>query len=233
MKLKKAKLISILKQDLESLGFVYFRDSSPLFQGTFYMKVEGDMFLALCLVINRFYDSLFTASYYLSPTTCVGATWGDIPKDSYERPGYILTENEFVQFSKDGNLMARDIWFDGFDENDVNDFIQIIKLTYKRFASNLDLRERIEQSKDVKVLVTLSRKTLELVARREFDEGLEYQPEKEIDGVPLDWFRASETALRKEGYILNKHTVRGFAADAYRQFCLSKDGNPVYTKSNP
>ena len=100
MKLKKAKLISILKQDLESLGFVYFRDSSPLFQGTFYMKVEGDMFLALCLVINRFYDSLFTASYYLSPTTCVGATWGDIPKDSYESLGIFLQKTSSFSFQR-------------------------------------------------------------------------------------------------------------------------------------
>ena len=77
-------------------------------------------------------------------------------------------------------MIARDIWFDGFVESDANDFIQIVKLTYKRFASNFDLRERIEQSKDVKVLVNLSRKTLEFAIRREFDEVLEYQPEKEI-----------------------------------------------------
>ena len=229
MKLSKKKLISILKQDIESLGFTYFRDSSPHDQGTFFMKVEGDMFLALSLVIHRFYDSMFTASYYLSPTTYVGATWGDIPKDSYQRPGYILTENEFLQFSKDGNLIARDIWFDGFIESDVNDFIQIVKLTYKRFASNLDLRERIEQSKDVKLLVNLSRKTLEFAIRREFDEVLEYQPEKEIDGVPLDWFMASETVLRKECYILNKNTVRQFAVGAYRQFCLNKiNDKPIH-----
>jgi hypothetical protein len=32
--------------------------------------------------------------YYLSKTTKIGATWGDIPNESYKRPSFLLTDLE-------------------------------------------------------------------------------------------------------------------------------------------
>lgn len=204
-----------MKPHFESLGFRSFQD-------IFVMKVEDNIFLTLSPVIDRFYDSMFTCSYYLSPVILVGATWGDIPKDSYERPGFILSDDEFVRFSKDGNLIARDIWFDAFNEKDVNSFIEIVKLTCRRFSSNHDLRNRINKSQDVKFLANLSQETLEMAMKNEFCDTLEFQPGKVLRGVPLEWFKAAETVIRKENYHLNKNTVRDFAFDAYVKYCINQ-----------
>lgn len=221
MKLTKKKLILILRHKLESLGFKYVQDTRPMCQGLFIMKVDNNMFLTLSLDIHRYYDSMFTCSYYLSPIILVGAIWGDIPKDSYTRPGFVLSDEEFAKFSKNENLSARDIWFDGFNEMDVNSFIEIVNLTYKRFSSNINLRERINQSQDVKLLVNLSQDTLEKAMKREFCDELGFQPDKELDGVPFDWFKAAETVIRKHNYFLNKNTVRNLAFDAYVKYCFS------------
>ncbi len=221
MKLSKKKLISILKPRLESVGFKYFLDSKSLFQGTFIMKVDGDMFLTLSLIIDRYRESMFTGTYYLSPTTNAGTTWGDIPKDSDKRPGYILTDDEFVKYSKNDNLIARDIWFDGFDEDDINTFIEIISLTYKRFSSDFELINRIKQSKDVQLLSKIAQETIEIKKMSLFAENLEFIPEKEVDAIPFDWFKAAETVIRKEKYYLNKNSVINVASDAYRQYFLN------------
>ncbi len=221
MKLTKKILISKLKPRLESLGFIYFQNSKSLYQGTFIMKVDENMFLTLSLIIDRYYDSKFTGTYYLSPTTNAGTTWGDIPKDSDQRPGYILTEEEFLKYSKDGNLIARDIWFDGFDDDESNTFVEIISLTYKRFSSDIELRNRINQSKDVQLLSKLAQETIEIATKGLFAGELEFIPEKELDGIPINWFEGAETVIRKEHYYLNKNTVVILASDAYRQFVLN------------
>ena len=106
MKLTKKKLILVLKQKLESLGFKYVQDTRPQCQANFIMKVEDNLFLTLSLDIHRYYDSMFTCSYYLSPIILVGAIWGDIPKDSYTRPGFILSVDEFANFSKNSNVSS-------------------------------------------------------------------------------------------------------------------------------
>lgn len=221
MKLTKKKLILVLKQKLESLGFKYVQDTRPQCQANFIMKVEDNLFLTLSLDIHRYYDSMFTCSYYLSPIILVGAIWGDIPKDSYTRPGFILSVDEFANFSKNENLNARDIWFDGFNEMDVNSFVEIVKLTYKRFSSNTDLINRIKLSKDVKLLENLSQETLDKAIKKEFCDNLGFQPDKELDGVPFDWFKAAETVIRKQNYVLNKNTVRNLAFDAYVKYFFS------------
>ena len=221
MKLTKKKLISIVKPRLEKLGFKHFPDSNSLFQGTFVMKVDENMFLTLSLTIDRYYDSKFTGTYYLSPTTNAGTTWGDIPKDSSKRPGYILTDDEFVKYSKTGNLIARDIWFDGYDDSELNMFEEIIALTYKRFSCDCELRNRIYQSKDVQFLSKIAQETIETVKMSEFADNLEFIPEKDLHGVSIEWFKAAETVIRKEEYYLNKNTVIDLAFDAYRQYYFS------------
>ena len=111
--------------------------------------------------------------------------------------------------------------FDGFNEMDVNSFVEIVKLTYKRFSSNTDLINRIKLSKDVKLLENLSQETLDKAIKKEFCDNLGFQPDKELDGVPFDWFKAAETVIRKQNYVLNKNTVRNLAFDAYVKYFFS------------
>lgn len=220
MKLTKKKLISIVKRRLETIGFTCFQDSISQTQGTFIIKLKDNMFLTLSLTIHRYYDSLFSADYYLSPTTRSASVWGDIPCDSYERVSFVLTDEERALYSNEAPSV-KDLWWDGFNDADVDKFIEIITLTYRRFSNNTDLIKRINQSNDVKKLVVFSHKTIETVKTRDFAQILEYQPEKEVDGIPYDWFKAAETVIRKEKAILNINTVKKLAADAYRQFCLN------------
>lgn len=221
MKLTKKKLISIVKKRLEKIGFTYFQDSIFQTQGTFIIKLNEKLFLTLTLTIHRYYDSLFSADYYLSPTTRSASVWGDIPCDSYERVSFVLTNEERVRYSNEVSSV-KDLWWDGFNDAEVDKFIEIVTLTYKRFPSNSDLIKRINQSNDVKKLAVFSHKTIETVKTRLFSPNLEYQPMKEVDGIPFDWFKAAETVIRNEEAILNINTVKKLAADAYRQFCLNQ-----------
>ncbi len=92
MKLSKAKLIKLVKPKLEDLGYTEFKYSG--WQGLFVKKLEDGLYLSLGLTIHRYYDTAFTGDFYLSTNTCIGAQWGDIPKECYKRPGHFLLKEE-------------------------------------------------------------------------------------------------------------------------------------------
>lgn len=219
MKLTSAELISKLKRRLQSLGFTYFKETGVT--GTFKMKVDGDLYLTLSLTVDRWYDSMFTGEYSLSLTTRWGYTIGDIPHDSYKRISYVLTDEERVRYSKEESPNVKDLWWDGMDETDVNSFLEIVELTYKRFSSDFDLVKRIRQSNDAKLLAKLSQETIDCVIKGEFAQNLECQPDKEIDSIPFEWFKAAETVLKQNGSTLHEANVIQLASDAYRRSVLN------------
>lgn len=218
MKLTSAKLISKLKRRLQSLGFTYFKETGVT--GTFKMKVDGGLYLTLSLTIDRWNDSMFTGEYSLSLTTRWGYTIGDIPRDSYKRISYVLSDEERVHYSKGENPNVKDLWWDGMDESDVNSFLEIVELTCKRFSSDSDLVKRIHQSNDAKLLAKLSQETIDCVNKGNFAQDLECQPDKEIDFIPFEWFKAAETVLRQNGSTLHETGVIVLASDAYRRSVL-------------
>lgn len=218
MKLTSAKLISKLKRRLQSMGFMYFKETGVT--GTFKMKVNSNLYLTLSLTIDRWYDSMFTGEYSLSLTTRWGYTIGDIPRDSYKRISYILSDEERVHYSKEENPHVKDLWWDGMDEADVNSFLEIVELTYKRFSSDSDLVKRIHQSNDAKMLAKLSQETIDCVNKGDFAQDLECQPNKEIDFIPFEWFKAAETVLKQNGSTLHETGVIVLASDAYRRSVL-------------
>ncbi len=63
-------------------------------------------------------------------------------------------------------------------------------------------------------------KVKETVSKNQMDGTFTFLPAKEIDDIPLIWFKASEMVLKENKEILNAHTVRRLAADAYRQYQL-------------
>ena len=218
MKLTQVKLISKLKRRLQSLGFMYFKEAGVT--GTFKMKVDGDLYLTLSLTVSRWYDSMFTGEYSLSLTTRWGYTIGDIPRDSYKRISYILSDEERVHYSKEENPHVKDLWWDGMDEANVNSFLEVVELTYKRFSSDSDLVKRIHQSNDAKLLAKLSQETIDCVIKGEFAQNLECQLDKEIDFIPFEWFKAAETVLKQNGSTLHETGVIVLASDAYRRSVL-------------
>ncbi|MBK9246545.1 MAG: hypothetical protein IPM69_00150 [Ignavibacteria bacterium] len=218
MKLTKAKLIKLVKSDLEKLGFIEFKDSTGSWQGLFCKKIRNELYLTLGLTIHRYYECAFTADYYLSKTTLIGAVWGDIPKGIYERPSFILTdkEREVIQLQN----MSKDIWFDSSDEKSVSDFLRMIKITEQRFINQPELIKEIEQSEDVKILSENTKTVKNLANNGNVIGVFKFLPSKEVDGIPMNWFKASEKVLHDTSGVLSLYTVKSLAADAYRQYLL-------------
>lgn len=218
MKLSKAKLIKLVKSELENLGFKEFKDSIGGTQGLFAKKMRNGLYLTLGLTIHRYYESAFTADFYLSKTTRIYTIWGDIPKESEERLGYLLTDIERLKYSNDiNNSKVKDIWWDGSDEKSVIDFLEVIKLTEPRFVNQPELIEKINLSQDVNTLAKYSEKVKYLVASNHLEVNFNFLPTKEIDDIPIIWFKAAESVLKEMDGILNINGVKLLAADAYRQ----------------
>ena len=219
MKLRKAKLIKSVKTSLEKLGFTEFKDTISGFQGFFSKRLNNGFYLTLGLTIHRYYDSMFTADFYLSKTTRLASVWGDIPLESDERPGVFLTKEERkLYLDEEHNAEGVvDVWWDGNHEKEVENFLRVIELTEQRFINQPELLKNIEDSKEIQELAALSDKTKKGVMLNQRDLSFKFQPEKEIDGIPFIWFKAAETVLKETGGILNTNTVKLLAADAFRQ----------------
>lgn len=222
MKLTKTKLIKLLKPNLEELGFTEFKDTIIGAQGFFAKKLKNGLYLTLGMTIHRYYDSAFTGDFYLSKTTRWASVWGDIPNESYKRPGRFLTDEERSIYPEDEiNVKgAYDIWWDGSDEKSIADFIRVIKLTEPRVINQPELIEKINESHQVKILARYAEKVKELVRENQTEGDFIFLPTKEVDGISLTWFKASEKVLRENEGILNSNTVKLLAADAYRQYQL-------------
>jgi hypothetical protein len=215
MKLSKAKLIKLVKPKLESLGFKEFKDTK-VWQGLFIKKLDNSLYLSLGLTIHRYYENAFTGDFYLSTNTCIGAQWGDIPKEIYKRPSNFLTDVERSIYPADDiNIKGTlDIWFYGDEEKSILDFITVIQI---------GLLQKIEQSKEVKKLTNYSEAVKKLVITNQINGTFTFLPIKEINEIPLIWFKASELILKESNDTLNTHSVIRLASDAYRQHQLTNN----------
>ena len=225
MKLSKAKLIKKTKDKLNALGYYEVKDTITVANGLYIKLIEKDWFLTLGLTISNYYDSKFTASFYLSKTTIWGAVWGDIPKESYQRVGHFLTKEERYEllseeYTKDG---VTDAWWDGNDEQSIANFINTVEITEKRFLGQPDLLTKIENSLKVQELQMLSKLVMNELKKSNLEEfSYSFIPSKSIDDIPIEWFKASERVLAKNGAILNPNTVKRLAGDAWRMNIVKK-----------
>jgi hypothetical protein len=224
MKLTKNKLIYLVKDELEKLGFTYITDSLTGAQGLFAKNVKGKYYITLGLEISRHYDSRFSASYYLSKTTRWSSVWGDIPRDSFERVGVLLQRNERNKFLSDefNREGVVDAWWDIEEPTSIPNFIETIKISEVRFQDNKELINSIDESFEIAELLELAQKTKDAVKNKKICCTLEFQPNKIIDEIPFIWFEAAESVLRNNKGILNKNTVKLLAADAWRQVKLEE-----------
>ncbi|MGF7028210.1 MULTISPECIES: hypothetical protein [Bacteroidota] len=218
MKLTKAKLITKVKAPLATLGYLYFKDSISSAQGFFSKKLENGFYLSLGLTIDRYMESEFTGCFYYSKTTRWASVWGDIPTESYERPGFLMSTEERRIYFDTENEQFCDYWWDGSDDSSVASFIEVIKLTESRLYEDRLLTKRIEDSLSVSQLRNYADEVKKLVSDIEkLNFTYSYLPDKEIDGIPMQWFKASEYILKEQNGILNKNTVKNLASDAFIQ----------------
>ena len=222
MKLTKSKLIKLLNPRLEKSGYTFFKDTSSGAQGVFCKKISSELYLTLALTIHRYYESAFVGEFTFSKTTIPFLSWGDIPNEMNKRIGHLLTDSERSSYVEDeiNAKSAKDIWFNGGDADSVLDFIKVIEITEPRIVNDRELIEKVNQSKDVTSLASYSKRVKELVLNDKTEGTYSFLPTKEIDGIPIIWFKASEKVLRENKEILNAHTVKRLAADAYRQSIL-------------
>jgi hypothetical protein len=220
MKLNKLRLIKLTKDELNKLGYILLKDIDSGANGLYGKLISPDLFLTLGLVISRYYDAKFTASFYLSKTTIWSAIWGDIPRDSYERVSVFLTREEreiFLseEYTQEGVVDAW--WNDSVDS--ISSFVNTVKITENRFIEQNDLLDRIEKSAEVNRLQDLSFQVIKQVNSSKNGEIFNYKfiPAKGIGDIPLEWFETAERVLLVEGEILNVNTVKRLAADAWTQ----------------
>ncbi|MDB4918756.1 hypothetical protein [Mucilaginibacter sp.] len=225
MKLIKNKLIRITKNGLEELGYREIKDTITPAQGLYIKLVENDLYLTLGLTISRYYDSMFTASFYISKTTIWARYGGDIPKNSYQRIGNFLTTEERgillnEEHSKEG---VKDAWWNEKDEKAIKYFLETVRITESRFLGQPDLFFNIQNSKDVNELDKLAKMVIDEVDSDNIN-GYNYQfiPKKSIDDIPMDWFKTAERVIMAEKAILNINTVKALAADAWRQTLVKR-----------
>lgn len=220
MKLSKSQLIKATKNKILELGYHEIKDTITGANGFFTKSLDNNFYITLGLEISRFYDSMFTASFYLSKTTRWGSVWGDIPSESYERVGSFLTKEERAEllneeFSKEGVI---DAWWDGFKKQEVDKFLKVVEIAEKRFLAQANLFSNIENSIEIKWLVEYVSSVFALINEdRIKDAKYEFVPLKTKDDIPIDWYKAAEKTIRNKKGVLNLNTVKLLAADAWKQ----------------
>ncbi len=220
MKLTKQKLIQLTEKQLSSLGYQYVVDTITMAQGLYLKRTIDSLILSLGLTISKYYDSMFTASYYLSSTANWAAVWGDIPNRSYLRIGHFLTqlEREFLLDKQQTKPGIRDAWWDANNTDSLDCFFNAVSITESRFILQPNLINDIIKSAEVNEMNELACRTMVIVGSDNHrDDPCEFIPLKSVDNIPIEWFKAAEQAIRERGAILNENTVKRAAADAYRR----------------
>jgi hypothetical protein len=219
MKLTKAKLTRELRDELIKFGYKEFKDSITGANGLFIKIVRPGFFLTLGLNISRLYEERFTAELYLSKSTIWGAVWGDLPNDSYVRVGTFLTREERKLYLDDAyQTIDGDAWWQNNRKGDIQKFLEALKITEGRLLNQIDLLKKIDNSIELRELIGQVNDVFDIVYTGAFDNrSYKFIPEKEIDGIPMKWFKAAELVLMNEGRILNRNTVKRLAADSWRQ----------------
>ncbi|WP_312332518.1 hypothetical protein [Sphingobacterium sp.] len=218
MKLTKAKLIAKVKAPLEKLGYIFFKDPISSAQGFFSKKLDNGLYLTLGLTISRHMESNFTGSFYYSKTTRWAAVYDDIPEESYVRPGFLMSKEERKIYFNTENELLLDYWWNGFDDSSVASFIEVIELTESRLYEDRLLTKKIEDSLIASQMKNYADEVMKLVADIEkLNFTYFYLPDKEVNGIPMRWFKTSEYVLKKHNGILNTNTVKNLASDAFVQ----------------
>lgn len=218
MKLRKSDLIKALRPGFESMGYHYFKDSISGAQGLFGKRISKDLYLQAALSIHRFYDDQFTVDLCFTNTTCIYHSGLDIPECSDIRPSQLLSIEERVKYYNSDKI---DCWWSLFGSADIRSvFFEVLSIVEPRLVNNTDFIRRIKDSIHLQTEELFEKWVIDNYNHKRFFSDLKYTPERPIDDIPLDWFRASETIILT---LLNETTfpkVCGLASDSFRRFAM-------------
>lgn len=226
MKLTKAKLNRLVRKGIENLGYTYFKNN--FYQGL-YAKYLGDGFyLTIGLIIDRYYDDAFTAQMYLSNTTSIGESGVDFPISADTRPGFLLTKEELSIYYIAGSLNdikgSPDIWWHSDPEgpNNIPNFLQTLEKAETRLLEKKELFESIRKSTFAYNLLKESEIVIDIFKRNKLNGEYKFIPKKEVNDIPMNWFKAAEEAICFLGEKPFVDWVKTSASNAYRMYELSK-----------
>ena len=150
---------------------------------------------------------------------------GDIPSACYTRPGQLLNSDELLKFTSD-NDGDRDLWWDASNGNEIKCFFEVLDIAIARHIANDLLIASLQKSDDLTKLCKQVSSVIEMIRYGSLDSqySCHFIPDRDIDGIPREWFCAAEIVLRKD--IINEtkylsNLVKQLAADAYRQYVLT------------
>ena len=219
MKLLKKDLIKALRPGFEAMGYHFFKDSIPGAHGLFGKKISKDMYFQAALNIHRFYDDQFTVDLFFTNTTCIYHSGLDIPMEcSGIRPGQVLSVEERVKYYlSDKN----DCWSSLYGDVDTRSvFFEVLSIVESRLVNNSALIRRIRESLHLQTEELLEKWIIDSYKQKRFFSDLKYTPERPIDDIPLDWFRASETILLTLFNETGFPKVCCLASDSFRRSTL-------------
>lgn len=150
----------------------------------------------------------------------------DIPEESYVRPGLLMSTEERKVYFNTENKKLRDYWWDGLDDSSIASFVEVIKLTESRLCEDRLLTKKIQDSDSVSQLKNYADEVKISVSEIEkLNFTYSYLPDKEVNGLPMRWFKTGEYVLKKQNGILNKNTVKNLASDAFIQSTIDNLSN--------
>jgi hypothetical protein len=218
MKLNKRDLIKALRPGFEAMGYHYFKDSISGAQGLFGKKIAKDLYLQAALTIHRFYDDQFTVDLCFTNTTCIYHSGLDIPDCSDIRPCQLLSVEERIKYY---HCDKNDCWWSLYGSEDIRSVVvEVLSIVEPRLVNNSDLLRRIRESIHLQTEELLEKWIIDNYTQKLFLSNLKYTPDRPLDDIPLDWFRASETILL---FLFNETAfpkVRCLASDSFRRYTL-------------
>ena len=216
----KKSFLKIIRQNLSDNHFVEFDGRFDGAKVLFVKGVREDFFLSIGITYSNLIPYHFTCDFYLSQTTRWSALWGDMPHESYERPGKFLNVAERTQYLND-NFATKgiiDVWWDGKKEEEVHNFNKVLDITIPRFLNQTELYSKIRESNEISILRNLAQKVIFKVKNNFVDSESSYEGQKLIPSI---WYSVAEYILQTEKMVVNKDTICDLAIDAYRQYVVN------------
>lgn len=220
-KIKMKTLRDVLRPSILEAGYSEFRES---YWGTIFCKLlPNGLFMTVALEKSDLYDFSWTASLYMGVTTNIGATFFDIPNDSYIRITRLLTNEEKILCRLEP---VNDPWWSSLDESIVKAFKLALRLSEERLAADDTIIKAIHESTAAADLKERNNKVIDALLNYHDDYVCEYGPTKDYLGVPVRWYEAAEVALRDSSNVKEKYMkqyIIGTAMSAYREYMLKQN----------
>lgn len=217
-RIKLKDVIKTFRPELLKNGFIEFMN--PHWSSIFCKQVNNGLFITLGFEKSNLYDNAWTASIYLGTTTIIGAIWGDIPDDSYQRVPNILDVSEKNAI---GIPAVQDHWFSSLNDNSKICFCNALDIATQKMISNNNLVERINNSEASSLLKARIDRIMSIYSKGSNKKNYRYFPTDKQGSSMEAWYKASEEALELEDFKMSMSAVKTYGEYAHIQHKLTRE----------